>query len=32
MNLSDVQVFTALAVSLVPAVLAVLLGSALADS
>jgi photosystem I reaction center subunit XII len=32
MNLSDAQVFTALVVALVPAVLAALLGSALANS
>ncbi len=32
MNLSDTQVFTALAVSLIPAVLAALLGSALSNS
>jgi photosystem I reaction center subunit XII len=32
MNLSDGQVFTALLVSLLPAVMAALLGSALSDS
>ncbi|MEI6063958.1 MAG: photosystem I reaction center subunit XII [Pseudanabaena sp. ELA748] len=32
MNLSDTQVFTALVVSLFPAVLAALLGSALSNS
>ncbi len=32
MNLSDAQVFTALLVALFPAVLAVLLGSALSNS
>jgi len=32
MNLSDAQVFTALVVALFPAVLALILGSALSDS
>ena len=32
MNISDFQLFTALAVALVPAVLAALLGSALSNS